>query len=262
MQIDRALPIKSGFNFRELGGYKTKTGQTIKYRKIIRSSGLFGLVDEDLSYLSEYGVRKVVDFRSPEEKHDEPDKPIEGSENIFNPVFSIDETKNSGDAGDMREVLLKEGNGENQMLWVYQDIVSNPHANQAYRNFFDVLLNNTEDNKSVLFHCTAGKDRTGFGAAMFLSALNVDENIIIEDYLLSNKYLEDFARSKIDEIKEQGLPDDIVSKLYDLFMVRESYIEAALDTINKNAGSLDAYLEKVLYLDDKKRQKLAEIYLT
>jgi len=262
MDINRALPIKSGFNFRELGGYKTKTGETIKYQKILRSSGLFRLSNEDLSFLSDYGVKNVVDFRSPEEKRSEPDKPIVGSENIFNPVFSVDETMNSGGSQDMIAVLSEEGSGENQMLWVYQDIVTNHHSNQAYRNFFDTLLGNTEDNKSVLFHCTAGKDRTGFGAAMFLSAVNVDEDIVIEDYLLSNKYLEGFARSKIKEIKEQGLPDSVVSKLYDLFMVKQSYIEVALDTIKKNSGSMDAYLEKVLWLDDKKRQKLADIYLT
>jgi len=262
MAISRALPIKSGFNFRELGGYRTKTGETIKYQKMIRSSGLFRLSDEDLSFLSEYGVRKIVDFRSPEEKRDEPDKTIEGSENIFNPVFSIDETMNSGDPRNMMAAMPKEGSGENQMFWVYKDIVSNPHANQAYRNFFDTLLSNTENNKSVLFHCTAGKDRTGFGAAIFLSAMNVDKAVVIEDYLLSNKYLEEFARSKIEEMKEQGLPDDIISKTYDLFMVKQSYIEVAFDTIQKSSGSMDAYLEKVLLLDDKRRQKLADIYLT
>ena len=145
MDINRALPIKSGFNFRELGGYKTKTGEAIKYQKILRSSGLFRLSNEDLSFLSDYGVKNVVDFRSPEEKRGEPDKPIAGSENIFNPVFSVDETMNSGGSQDMIEVLSEEGSGENQMLWVYQDIVTNPHSNQAYRNFFDTLLGNTEE---------------------------------------------------------------------------------------------------------------------
>jgi len=264
MEVIRALPIKNGFNFRELGGYKTRTGDTIKYQKSIRSSGLYRLSNEDLSYLSEYGVRKIVDFRSPEEKSSEPDKPVKGSENIFNPVFDIDETMNSSDQKEMLETLSREkdANGDNHMIWVYKDIVSNPHANQAYRKFFDILLSNTKNDQSVLFHCTAGKDRTGFGAALFLSALNVDEAVVVEDYLLSNQYLEGFARSKVEEMKERGLPEAVISKLYGLFMVKQSYIEAAFDAIRKQTDHIDAYLEKVLLLDDQKRQKLADIYLT
>ena len=99
------LNIKNGLNFRDLGGYKTKSGQVIKSRKIIRSARLSELSDDDLQYLTDYGLTTDIDFRSPEEQAAEPDRYPENTTYHFVPVFPTDETKSSEQADALQKVF-------------------------------------------------------------------------------------------------------------------------------------------------------------
>ena len=169
---NQLLDIKNGRNFRELGGYQTKDGKTIKKHKLLRTANLATLSEQDLKFLQDYGVKYIVDFRSKEEVEKEPDRVPTGATYDFDPVFSEDLTDSSKG---INEILSeKEENpkaGYNHMFLAYDDMIKSESAQKAYRNFFDILLANDEEGKSVIFHCTAGKDRTGFAALLALSAL-------------------------------------------------------------------------------------------
>ena len=91
--MPKHLAVRHAENMRELGGYKTKDGRRIAHQKLIRSAGINHIDAQDKHYLSKYGIKKVVDFRSIEERDSQPDQEIPEAKNIFLPIFPIEETK-------------------------------------------------------------------------------------------------------------------------------------------------------------------------
>lgn len=255
------LDIQGGFNFRDLGGYPTKDGQVIKMHKVVRSGKLNMLKTSDLNYLNGYGVRVDIDFRSSDEQHDCPDKVPPLARYVNDPVFQEDET-NSTAKDQMRKEAFKTDptTGYHDMLHSYKDIVTNPTAHHAYRVFFDELLANNKDDDVVLFHCTAGKDRTGMGAVYLLSILGVPEEIIRKDYLSSNRYL------RINQQQKQEMYHDFgptfLKNIESITHVYDEYLDTALDIIKAEAGDVVNYLEKVIKVTPEQQRDLKKIYLT
>lgn len=261
MAEERVLPVVGGENFRELGGYRTKDGRSIKWKKIIRSASLNELTSEDQNYLSEYGVRTVVDFRSSGERADEPDKEIPLAHNLFMPVFKMDETKNSIEPKALIQELIKNPDGTKQMKQVNRNFVVEPHSLQTYSDFFKVLLKNTEPDQSVLFHCTAGKDRTGFAAAIFLTAMGVDQETIMTDYLLTNQCLVKKVDQVVTQAQQAGAPTEVVTAIREIFSAQPEYLENAFKTIAENYDSFDLFLSDGLKISTEELNQLKETYL-
>ncbi|WP_407892407.1 tyrosine-protein phosphatase [Lacticaseibacillus sp. N501-2] len=256
------LKIHHGFNFRDLGGYTTKAGQTLRYHKLIRSGRLNELSDRDQRYLADYGVRVDVDFRSPQEQSDQPDRLPQGAAYHFDPVFPTDETKASVKVEALRRQALAKDplGGFRNMVNTYADIVTLPSAQKAYREFFDLLLANEGDG-ALLFHCSAGKDRTGMGAVYLLTALGVDPITIRRDYLASNLYLAEESERMVNEARQTGAGPAFIASTRSLGGVSNEYLDSALMTINGHYGSLDHYLTDVLKVTAAQRRDIRAIYL-
>lgn len=256
------IGINNGRNFRGLGGYKTKTGQTTKKRKLIRSGNLANLSAADLSLLDDFNLKYDIDFRSKHEVTAAPDRLPDRTHYHFTPVFSEDLT---GSTKSMEEILTDNSDdadyGFNNMMEAYADIVTGTSGIQAYRKFFKYLLKNDQDNQALLFHCSAGKDRTGMGAVYFLNAVGVDLPTIRQDYLLSNLTTKDFADNFIAEAKKKGATPATLQSLKALMSVDEKYLDNALTIINQEFGGLDQYTTDVLKLDQTDLAALKEIYL-
>ncbi|MGY3778924.1 tyrosine-protein phosphatase [Isobaculum melis] len=261
MTKTRLLPIENGINFRDLGGYQTIDGRTVKWHKLIRSASLNELSLKDQAFLKDYGLKTIVDFRSPEEAEKEPDMTIEGTNYLFMPVFDIDETKNSISPTELFNELLKDPDGVKQMVQVNKNLVLEPHATETYRQFFQLLLENIGDDHCLLFHCTAGKDRTGFGAALILSALGVPQDTIMEDYLLSAQYSKEKSQKTLTYLKEKGAPQAVLDGVADLLDVKPVYLQTAFDTINEKYGNMSTYLIEEMGIDETIQQALKDIYL-
>lgn len=261
MTETRLLPIEKGINFRDLGGYQTTDGRTVKWHKLIRSASLNELSLKDQAFLKQYGLKTIVDFRSPEEAEKEPDVTIDDTNHLFMPVFDVDETKNSISPTELFNELLKDPDGVKQMVQVNKNLVLEPHATQTYRNFFQVLLDNTDDDHCLLFHCTAGKDRTGFGAALILSVLGVPQETIMEDYLLSAKYSKAKSEKTLAYLKEKGAPQAVIDGVADLLDVKPVYLQTAFDTIIEKYGDVSTYLIEEIGIDETVQQELKNIYL-
>ncbi|RMC38661.1 tyrosine-protein phosphatase [Lactobacillus sp. ESL0236] len=259
---NQLIPIKNGRNFRELGGYKTIDGKTIKKHKLLRTANWATLDKADLQFLQDYGAKYIVDFRSKDEVNQEPDRVPEGVTYKFDPVFSEDLTNSSKG---IDEIISQENDdpkaGFNHMFIAYDDMIKSESAQKAYRKFFDILLANTESDKSVLFHCTAGKDRTGLAAILILSALNVPLATIRADYLFTNTATKDFVNNFLQKAKDKGANDVAISNLKDLQTVCPEYFDYVINTINKNYGSLENYLHDIMRLTDDKIAQLRKIYL-
>ena len=256
------LNIKHGFNFRDLGSYKTLDGRKIKKHKILRSANLAYLSERDVNYLDDYGLRYDVDFRSISEKEVEPDRISNNVHYHFNPVFSEDETRSTKKDQETRyKTYSKIKNaGFEDMLKAYKDIVLTDGAKKAYRQFFDLLLANDKENEALLLHCTAGKDRTAMGAVYLLTALGVDSKIIHQDYLASNIYTETVRAKKIADVS--GMGPVMSANIKALFEVSEAYLNHALQLMKDNFGGINNYLHTELKLNEQEVSDLRKIYLT
>lgn len=243
MVNNRLLPIASAYNFRDLGGYLSQDGRTVKWNTFIRSGDFPSLSDEDNVYLQSIPIKSVVDFRAKDEEERLKDTIIPNSKSYFLSVDSgnlvpefmalMNDKVNTPDVVYSRGVEL--------MKTMYLSIVSD--FRHIYKEFFKLIQN---QEVPILFHCTAGKDRTGIAAALLLSALNVDRDVILKDYLMTNELLV----GKYANLGQYG-------PLVDFFQtVRPDYLYAAFDLIERKFGGMNAYLTNELGVDIKLMQDL------
>ena len=247
MEKTRLLPIKSAYNFRDLGGYVGAGGKQIRWRTLLRSGDFHELSEEDANYLSQIPVRTVVDFRSKEEVNLLPDRAIPGLEQFCH--LSIDagnlapELTQLIEDKDLTETVRME-RALGMMREMYHRLVK--EHQDAYGTLFQLLQSGKTH--PLLFHCTAGKDRTGLAAALILTSLGVDRKTIYEDYLLTNQTLQ----GKYDHLNYLG-------SIVTLFKtVREEFLSSAFDLMEKECGSAEAFLEKKL---DVNLQHMQSLYL-
>ena len=259
---NKLIGVTSGRNFRELGGYQTMSGKKIKTHKLLRTGNLADLSPFDLEFLKDYGVKYVVDFRSQAEVDKQPDRVPEGAKYEFDPVFSEDLTNSSKSINDLETQSKNDANfGFNHMLYAYEDMIESDSAKKAYRKFFDALLANDKDGDALIFHCTAGKDRTGFGALLALTALGVPLRDIKKDYLLTNITTKDFIDGLIAREKTKGKNDNILQSIHDIQSVHPEYLDHAIKIINDDYGSINNYLRDVMHLSSSDIMDLRRIYL-
>jgi protein-tyrosine phosphatase len=219
---DRLLPLQSLYNVRDLGGYPAAGGKQVRWGLLYRAGDLHGISGEDRAVLTGRNLKTIVDFRGEKEKEKAPDD--------FLPTV-VRTRELAIEAGNILDLLrVNQEGGIVPMEELYRLLAS--EALPQYREFFRLLED--PQNIPLLFHCSAGKDRTGLAAALILSALGVDRETVYTDYMLSAKYLEgkyvDFLAS---------FPD-----LAPMVSVRRGYLEAAFDKIDHAYGGIDRYLRK------------------
>jgi len=230
----RKINLEGTHNTRELGGYITEEGKSLKWGVLYRSDKLSELSQADQDYLVALGIKNIVDFRSAQEKEEEPDKipnginyielPIEADGAIRPRVEAILRGEDDTDPGDL---LV---NANKDFVLKYKE---------EYKRF---LLALAEKNEPTLFHCTAGKDRAGYAAAITLLTVGVPVDVVIEDYLKTNIYAADFIENSLDKVELFGVQNDDVEKLRPLLGVEERFILAALKKIDEEFGSFQAFV--------------------
>ncbi len=254
---ERQLSLEGARNFRDLGGYEGHGGRRLKWGKLFRSSKLSNLTEPDSAYVKRLGLTLICDFRQVVEQELEPTwlgeegTPLLASlpvrpgsshsfiENLHNGIIAVD------DAASFMEEINR-------------DFVINQMP--QYAEMFRLLL---LGDQQVLIHCASGKDRAGFGAALILDVLGVDEDAIVEDYLLTNRYLP--IEEEIQKLSRQftdhtGAP---VSEevLRPMIEVRPEYIRACFEEIRQRFESREHFYESALQLDRDKLQALKDRYL-
>ncbi|GEO65369.1 tyrosine-protein phosphatase [Companilactobacillus nantensis] len=250
--MKRILNLEGAINLRELGGYPTKDGTTIKYNKLLRSGDISNLTGKSLAYLKKYGLKYVVDFRSNDEQRNWADTTSDFYKIYSDPVYPL---KGNGDK--LAGILNR--NSYNYLGMIYQSVVLDTRGQQAYKLFFDLLLHNDQPDTALLFHCAAGKDRTGIGALLILKALGVDDETITKDYLLTNLMYE--SDYEIDKILNDKSGNQSVNKMNMSKADLES-ITSVYEAIDHYYGSFENYLDKALDIDADKLARLKDIYTT
>lgn len=255
------LPLKSVRNPRDLGGYIGFNGRKLKFHRLLRTGKISNLSSADEQFLKKYGLKKIIDLRSPDECKLCPDVAIDGIKHYSMPLSDIDNT--AGGQKDLKKAFEEYRHdqyaGFKMMCTRYHDHVYHKHAQQILSNIFQILLE-TKDG-AVLFHCSEGKDRTGIVAMIVMYALGVDLETIRQDYLWSNYILNDYRYRRDCKFKEEGENDNFRANMRILGSVMDPFFDTALITIQKEFGGLDAYLENQLGIDSEKRDQLRELYL-
>ncbi len=250
----RKLPFTGAHNFRDLGGYKTSDGKTVKWGKVYRSDNLHSLTDEDLKYMERLNIKSVVDFRSDEERNEEPDRLTPDMTPILLPIKFEPEGVTENLTRD-----LTFGNLDSSNLLRDFNIILVKEFTEEYREFFRHIVDN--GGEPFLLHCTAGKDRAGFGSAMILTVLGVPREKIIEDYLLTNTYVSDHVDRKLLETELKTFFRADSENLRKINFVEERYIQAAFDTIDSHWGGMDQYISEGLNLTEEDINKIKDYYL-
>lgn len=253
----RRLPFRGAKNFRDLGGYQTVEGRTVRWNVLYRSDSLHKLNDDDLKRLTALNLARIVDFRAPYEAAKEPDRlPSDLSVSLLKLPMEDSSTKVWHEA---RDEMVKNMKTLDPVMYMQQtNLELATKFTPEYRLFFRELL--ACNGKPILFHCAAGKDRTGFAAACILRILGVPFETILQDYLLTNRYLLNAYRWEMllaSVLRGRKFADGIRG----FMRADERYLNAAFETLEKEHGSFDAYVREGLGLSEQDVTKLRQTYL-
>jgi protein-tyrosine phosphatase len=246
----RCVKVRGAVNMRDLGGYTTKDGKTVKWGKLYRSADLSKLTDADLDTFQQRKIDYIVDLRGTNESKAAPDKMNPNTDYILCPAGS-DQNLNDW----MVKLASLQSGGDSMMIVYYSNTT---YLADRYKPFFDKLLA-LPDDQALLFHCTAGKDRTGIGAALLLYALGVPYETIIQDYTASNEYRKESNETMVAQMVKYTHVNKQVAE--DVVSVKPEYLNATFDAIRKQYGSIDNFLKGPLGLDETKLAMLKSKFL-
>ena len=247
------IPLEGLFNSRDLGGYKTADGRSVKYKKILRSGELAYLSDSDVRILTgDYGLKRVYDLRYPSDVVSCPDRKIDG---VINKNLQMREEGSSASASALSRYKLFSEKSEKSVYAFreacvdrsslmkrsyFDEMISGKLSLLAYKNVLTDLLS-LGDKESALFHCVYGKDRAGMMSAVILMALGVNDKSICDDFAYSNISVHNVGLDKI--------------------IVRYSDMRYILDKIIKTYGSLEKYITSGIGFSKSDIDKLRSLFL-
>jgi len=237
-------PLEGASNFRDLGGYPTAKGQRVRRGLVFRSDHLGGLTPNDVAHIRRLGIGHSLDFRGVTEAAATP----YAIPDVQRVPLSIEPTV----IARMKALVAKgvvptEDETVDLMRETYRDFVN--HNAATFGRFLKHLL---EVPTPQVFHCTAGKDRTGFAAALLLSALGVERETITHDYLLTNQLY------RRDPAMEGKGPAHVMQVLW---QVQPAFLQAAFDTVETQHGGMHAYLQGAIGLQSAELAELRQRFL-
>ncbi|MFI6444982.1 tyrosine-protein phosphatase [Kitasatospora sp. NPDC050543] len=276
----RSLGLRGAVNARDLGGYRTADGMVLRHGVALRSDGLNRLTDADLDALSALGLRQVVDLRSLDEVREAgPDRvrglpvaEIDSAELSATPV-TVERTTPDGvtlhhlpvfaadfdiyvalrnaladRSPEKQRALLGDGRAAAMMIGLYRWFVTDPIARERFATVVRLLA--APDGPPLLFHCSAGKDRTGWTAAIILTALGVDHDTVFTDYLLTNERSAAIIENIVDSFGTRGLMRE-PELLLPVFRADRRYLEAAFEEVALGWDTFERFWQDGLGLDDE-----------
>ena len=240
---NRVIPLDGASNLRDLGGWRTKQGTHIRFGRLFRSAKLSKLTAADELRLADLGIKNVCDLRGLEESQRDVSVHLLGTQRHQLPMEAhLD--------GLLQGILAQrtvERDDLEQFITAAYEGYPKACAEQL-RMLFALILKN--DNLPLLFHCAAGKDRTGFAAAILLTTLGVDWESVLDDYLATNQHWRRDFQLPEGMTEEVGAP---------LFAANESMLARSFKAITTGYGSFDAYVNDVLGIDAASRLELRRL---
>jgi len=258
----KSLGIKSVPNLRDLGGYRTGDGKTVAAGLVYRSNQLSGIQPADMEKLATLRLKNAYDLRTADERTSRPEELPPGVNYVVLDVLA--DSPQAGPAqleklmADPKQANAALGGGKVEAAFEasYREFVSLPSAKREFGKLFVDLADKKQ--LPAVFHCTTGKDRTGWAAAAFLTLMGVPKDKVYEDYLRSNEYILPAYKKAIDAFVAAGgdpaIPPAILG-------VKKEYLEAAFDEVQTKYGTIERYFSEGLGIDAAQQKALRDLYL-
>lgn len=253
------LPVPSVPNLRDLGGWQTKSG-AVRHGLLFRSTELTNLTDADLPAFQSLGVVTVFDLRTAGERQSQPDRVIPGVNEVIADVFadamSVAPAQLEQLVSDPKAASKVLGGGQvvQEFAQAYRQLVTLPSAHAAYATLFTRFLN--DDSRPALFHCTTGKDRTGWAAASVLTLLGASADDVMAEYLLTNDQLLPALQGLFDKFQSEGGDPAL---LRPVLGVEPEYLTTALKEMTDQFGTIENYFAKALGIDSTGQQRIRDL---
>ncbi|MEP9395335.1 tyrosine-protein phosphatase [Gordonia sp. VNK1] len=256
-------PISTLPNLRDLGGYPAGAG-SVRTGMLYRSTDFSSMASADLAEFEKLGVRTIYDLRSSVERTALPDPDLPDVTDVHLDVLAdagmaipanIGKFLSDPKTVAMATAELKGGKAQELISGTYSELVNLPSALTGYRTFYRGLLG--EHPEPSLFHCTTGKDRTGWAAASFLTLMGVSKGDVYHDYLLTNDRLVPALKPLFDQFAAEGGDPDI---LLPILGVDAVYLDTAFATVTKEYGDIEGYFAQGLGIDESQQNSLRERY--
>lgn len=246
--MSSAAPVRlhGAPNLRDLGGRRTADGRVVRFGRLYRSGALSTLTDADVTTLAGLGLRTVVDFRLAAEVSDGgADRLPPGLSPLSLPVGggSLDgfyALAKSGDFG-RAEAVLGDGRAAESMARMYRGFTANDDERAGFAAALATI--GESDRLPLLFHCTAGKDRAGWLAAVLLRILGVPDEDVMADFLLSNQYFLPVADGQLGAL---GFAPEQLAVFQPMLEQRPEYLAAAFAEAEERYGSFEEFIHKGL----------------
>lgn len=261
--FQRSVPMEKQSNFRDIGGYKTTDGHTVKTGILYRSGELHALTDADVQVLDDLGIKTVVSFLIPKEIEARGgDRLPEGTENILLPI----------EAGGGLVAVVADARNTGDFSKVPADLNPKLHemaaeeAKEQYAALIREIL--ASDGTPLAYHCSHGIHRTGTATAIILSAVGVPWGIVREDYLLSNEARAEEIETRTAQLrllaaKTFSIPPEEVdmTNINAFYILEGNYIDGTRNYINENYGDIHSYLTKGLGLTEDEMTELKALLI-
>lgn len=237
-------------NLRDVGGFITRGGGRVRTGLVYRSTALARVGDTDAEAVAALGIRTVYDLRTRGERTSAPDRLPPGARYLVADVIG---DKLEGSPVQMLELLARPGVAERELggdrgraLWIghYRDFVRLESARAAYASLFHGVA--SEARRPILFHCSTGKDRTGWAAAALLLLLDVAYEDVMADYLASARHVEPMIRPFAAEYAARGGDPELI---HQLFATVPEYLDASRDEVRRTYGDIEGYFAVGLGID-------------
>jgi len=249
----RVISVDGASNFRDFGGYPTVSGKTVRWRQLYRSSKLSGLTDMGLETFESLGIRLVIDLRRQQEIDKAPDLLPQGV--------------------DWQKITLKESTiGDVLAQALLTGDTSGLEFDKLIQSYADFYISNVEEygellplvmssgNRPIDIHCAGGAGRTGFTVALIQLVLGVTEVGVMDDYLLTNEViasdlqeaLEEFRKKIIANTGQEPTEEDM-ENLTNFVTMHSEYLQAALDRVVEEYGSVDNFVRDGIGITDEQR---------
>lgn len=231
-QGGREIALEGAFNFRDLGGYHTAEGRRVREGLLYRSAFLQTLSDADLATLQGLGLRRIYDLRTPVEVAAMPDRVPPGIERVALPIHEHEPI-----------TRLTVMFNRHRLLELFARVYVEVFIDQGAAVYGRLLRDLSQpENTPALIHCTAGKDRTGIAAALILSVLGVPREMVLADYLASNRHAGYWLREVEKQLVQARTRGVNPTQLWPMIASSPELINPALDHIETRYGGVEAYL--------------------
>ncbi len=252
------IKLKHVKNYRDLGGITTSEGRVLKPHMLIRGTTLFDPTLLGIKILKEnYNLKTIIDLRTQKEILEKPDVKIDGVEILHMPVFdeSVAGISHEKKVHSFKTLMMMP-----KMEDLYVQMVTGASLDNVIK-VLKFILTLPVQKFSVVFHCTAGKDRTGVVAALLLSFLGVDRVTVMNDYLLTNKRVLFKANmAYVGLLITKGNPK-LAHKIKHYFLAEPNFIKAALNQLEKDFGSLEEFFKQKLGFTEEETKNIKDKFL-